>query len=76
MQVPIIEQLRELLLKIKQNSNSPWVLPSEQSASGHLEEPKRAWKSLLKRADIDNLRLHDLRRTMGSYQAITGASRM
>lgn len=74
MQVPIIEQLRELLLKIKQNSNSPWVLPSEQSASGHLEEPKRAWKSLLKRADIDNLRLHDLRRTMGSYQAITGAS--
>ncbi len=74
MQVPIIEQLRELLIKIKQNNNSPWVLPSEQSVSGHLEDPKRAWKSLLKRADIDNLRLHDLRRTMGSYQAITGAS--
>jgi len=28
----------------------------------------------LQRADIKDLRLHDLRRTLGSYQAITGAS--
>ena len=44
------------------------------SASGHYEEPKRAWHSLLKRAGIENLRLHDLRRTLGSYQAINGSS--
>ena len=37
-------------------------------------EPKTAWNSLKKRAAIGNLRLHDLRRTMGSYQAIGGAS--
>jgi len=51
-----------------------WVLPSEKSASCHLEDPKRPWQDLLARAGIENLCLHDLRRTMGSYQAITGAS--
>lgn len=74
MQVPITNQLRELFIKIKLHAKSDWVLPSEKSASGHLEDPKRPWHDLLGRAGIENLRLHDLRRTMGSYQAITGAS--
>ena len=39
-----------------------------------MEEPKGAWKTLLKRAELENVRLHDLRRTMGSYQTMTGAS--
>ncbi|SOD18551.1 protein of unknown function [Nitrosomonas ureae] len=42
--------------------------------SGHLEEPKKGWKRILKRAGIENLRIHDLRRTLGSWQAKTGAS--
>lgn len=74
MQVPITGQLRDLLKKIKQNAKSDWVLQSNKSQSGHLEDPKRPWRDLLTRAGIENLRLHDLRRTMGSYQAITGAS--
>lgn len=51
-----------------------WVFPSRTSASGHLEEPKGAWKRILQRAGIEDLRIHDLRRTLGSYQAITGAN--
>ena len=51
-----------------------WVFPGKNSKSGHLESPKRAWANILKRAGIKNLRLHDLRRTLGSYQAMTGAS--
>lgn len=43
-------------------------------ASGHLEEPKKGWQRILRRAGIDDLRLHDLRRTLGSWQAATGAS--
>lgn len=74
MQVPITSQLRDLLEKIKLQAKSDWVLPSNKSKSGHLEDPKRPWQDLLARAGIENLRLHDLRRTMGSYEAITGAS--
>ena len=40
----------------------------------YIIEPKRSWVSLLKRAGLKDVRLHDLRRTMGSYQTITGAS--
>lgn len=41
---------------------------------GHLMEPKKGWKRILERSGIENLRIHDLRRTLGSWQAKTGAS--
>jgi len=50
-----------------------WVFPSPSSESGHFEEPKSAWKRILQRAQIQNLRIHDIRRTMGSYMAMGGA---
>jgi integrase len=43
-------------------------------ASGHLAEPKKAWLRILKRAGLADLRIHDLRRTLGSWQAKSGAS--
>jgi integrase len=54
-------------------SLTQWVFPGT-GRSGHLVEPKTAWKRILKRAGIEDLRLHDLRRTLGSWQAATGAS--
>ena len=42
--------------------------------SGHLVEPKKGWERVLERAGISDLRIHDLRRTLGSWQAKTGAS--
>lgn len=71
MQVPMTTHTKELLETMKADTESDWVIPSNKSASGHLEDPKRPWHDLLKRANIKNLRLHDLRRTQGSYQAIT-----
>jgi integrase len=41
---------------------------------GHLADPKKGWHRVLKRAGITDLHLHDLRRTLGSYMAMTGAS--
>lgn len=52
---------------------SPFVFPGE-GKTGHLVEPKKAWRGILKRAGLENLRIHDLRRTLGSWQAMTGAS--
>jgi integrase len=77
-----------------------WVFPGV-GKTGHLVEPKTAWKRILERArnieredwlqanptkteknfaeykpvpSFTDLRLHDLRRTLGSWQAATGAS--
>src|SRR5207253_4557583 len=49
------------------------VFPGE-GKHGHLAEPKKAWKRILKAADLSDVRIHDLRRTLGSWQAATGAS--
>lgn len=116
----------EILEGLKVNKSSPWVFPSETSKSGHLQDPKKAWKRILLRAEIfqlmdllakanswseerveeekkqalgclkttltkyrkeaikqgieteniglQDLRIHDLRRTLGSWQAATGAT--
>ncbi len=42
--------------------------------SGHMVEPKTAWARIVRRAGLRGLRIHDLRRTLGSWQAKTGAS--
>ncbi len=62
------------VLKSRQGVDETWVFPSLTSDSGHLEEPKKAWKNLLVRAGLGDLRIHDLRRSLGSWQAKTGAS--
>jgi integrase len=52
-----------------------YVFPGgKKNQAGHLVSPKTAWERLCKRAGFDNLRMHDLRRTLGSYQAAGGAS--
>ncbi len=65
--------LRNRILNIKPSESMTFVFPGDGS-SGHLIEPKKGWKRILERAGIDDLRIHDLRRTLGSWQAKTGAS--
>ena len=40
---------------------------------GHMVEPKKVWHEILKRAGLQNLRLHDLRRTLASWQIKMGS---
>lgn len=49
------------------------LFPGEGEA-GHFHDPKKAWARILKRAGIEDLRIHDLRRTLGSWQTALGAS--
>ncbi len=42
--------------------------------AGHLVEPKTAWGHVVKRAKLNDCRMHDLRRTLGSWQAAGGSS--
>lgn len=59
-----------------EEGGSPWVFPSDRSKAGHVVEPKGAWKALLREAGIDDLRIHDLRHTLGSWQARMGSSEL
>ena len=72
--VTLVPQAIEILNQLKGLFDSPWVFFSDASKSGHIEEPKTAWKRILTRAGITDLRIHDLRRTLASWQVRTGAS--
>lgn len=74
--VPLVPDAIEILKARKRSlacADSPFVFPGS-GESRHLVEPKKAWKIILDKAGIADLRLHDLRRTMGSWQAGTGAN--
>ena len=63
----------EILKDRKKRATSVFVFPGK-GKSGHLIEPMKGWRRILRQAGIKDLRIHDLRRTLGSWQAITGAS--
>jgi len=72
--IPLSKEAIEILkMRQKEAVESPFVFPAE-SATGYIAPPKKRWADLRKRAELNDLRIHDLRRTMGSWQAITGAS--
>jgi integrase len=57
----------------EESSSADYVFPSE-SGGGHIIDPRKSWARVLKSAGVENLRPHDLRRSLGSWQAIAGAS--
>jgi integrase len=72
--LPLVEESLKALHRRKEQSDSKWVFPSPKSKSGHIEEPKKIWHQILDRAGLKDVRMHDLRRTLGSWMAIGGAS--
>ncbi|MEI8055582.1 MAG: tyrosine-type recombinase/integrase [bacterium] len=73
--IPLVSTAIDVL-KTRQENNidsSPWVFPGA-GISGHLVETKKPWKRILDKAGLKNLRIHDLRRSLGSWQAATGAN--
>jgi integrase len=69
--VPLVPEAVEILEA--RNKNTPWVFPGHRRGR-HLTNLKRPWKKLLAEAKLNNLRVHDLRRTHGSWLAGAGVS--
>lgn len=61
------------ILNARRHLSTEWVFPGWKTGA-HMGTPKRHWKALLADAGIENLRVHDLRRTLASYQALGGSS--
>jgi integrase len=69
--ITILAQRREVV-----PAGGEFVFPASRidSKLGHMSGERKAWLRILDRAGLENVRIHDLRRTMGSWQARTGAS--
>ena len=72
--VPLTTTAIEVLqARAEANGAQGWVFPGA-GKTGHLVEPKKGWQRLLQRAGIEDLRLHDLRRSLASFQIDAGVS--
>jgi integrase len=67
------EAVTILAARSSPREDSPFVFPS-YSASGHVVEPKTAWRALCDAAGLEDVRIHDVRRTRGAFMASAGLS--
>lgn len=69
----ILTQREELLENSGEvDGDCPWVFPGK-GADGHMVDPGNAWESLRERLGMSDLWIHDLRRSLASSMANTGA---
>jgi integrase len=71
--VPLVPFAIDVLKKRRENVGGEWVFPS-LTIDSHILEPKVQWHRICKQAGINDLRIHDLRRTLGSWMAQTGST--
>ena len=56
-----------------------WVFPggnrmNNKPTKNHITEPKKAWKVICAKAGLEDLNIHDLRRSLGAWSHMTGGS--
>jgi integrase len=54
-------------------SGTEWVFPSSTTGRG-IVDPRKAWERVRRRSGLADLRMHDLRRSLGSWMATAGIS--
>lgn len=63
------------LASIPRIEDSPWVLPHSDPAKAlPKDKMQRSWRRIRKAAGLEDVRLHDLRHTVGIYAGQTGAN--
>lgn len=75
--MPILPPAGLVLNRRKANRKSEvYVFPAKRKGGStpHMTEPKKAWAAICTAAKIEDLRIHDLRRTLGSWMAMDNAS--
>jgi integrase len=70
--VPVPPHLLEMFRTLPRTLDNPYVFPGRNRR--HLVNVTKAWDRIRKEAKIEDVRIHDLRRTVGSWLASSGAS--
>jgi integrase len=68
--VPLPVQVVELLRQLPRTSE--WVFPGDKGRHWSTGSVEKVWGLVRRRLNLDDIRLHDLRRTCASYLAISG----
>lgn len=63
-----------LLERMPREHGNPHLLPSTKVPGHHLVNIEKPWRRVRKAAGVEDVRLHDLRRTVGSWLAQAGNS--
>jgi len=71
--LPLSDSALAILESLPSRGQTEWVFPGD-GVSRHLVEPKKAWQRIRARAEVPDVRIHDLRRTLGSWLAAQGNS--
>ena len=71
--VPLSEPVIDLLSQTLRQENNPYIICGLKEGS-HRVNIDKAWRRVRKAAGIEDVRLHDLRRTVGSWLAQSGNS--
>jgi integrase len=71
--VPLSEPAMQVLEQLPRQQGNPYIFPGARPGRP-LAGFSKNWRTIRKRANLEDLRLHDLRRTVGSWLAMSGAS--
>lgn len=72
-EVPLTGPALAILQSLPRVADNPHVFPGRKKGA-HLESVRAAWDRVRLAAGVEDARLHDLRRTVGSWLAQSGAS--
>ncbi len=71
--VPLSAQTIDMLKAMKSEATSPFLFPGRIPGKP-LQEIKKSWDSITKKAGLSNVRIHDLRHTHASHLVSSGLS--
>jgi len=72
--VPLNALALTLLEALPRQHGNPYIFPSPRNDDSHLVNIDKPWRRIRKRAGLPDIRIHDLRRTVGSWLAESGVS--
>lgn len=72
--VPISTVAEDILKKIPKVNGCSYIFAGRDGGDTHLINISKPWDRIRKQADLPDVRLHDLRRTVGSWMAQSGHS--
>jgi integrase len=71
--IPLARRAAEEIISLPRTADNPYVFCGRWS-KGHLVNVSKPWNRIRKEAKLEDVRLHDLRRTLGSWLVAAGAS--